>query len=60
MKIKIFIVLSLLVLCFAYEYDILDSKTGEPIEAVSNLKHLSCDAEMRCDKEYDQKNNAKK
>lgn len=31
--------MSLLVLCFACEYDILDSKTGEPIEAVSNLKH---------------------
>lgn len=38
MKIRIFIVLSLSFLFSACEYDIVDSKFGEPIETVSNLK----------------------
>ncbi|MPM69999.1 hypothetical protein SDC9_116947 [bioreactor metagenome] len=40
MKARIFIVLSLLFLFSACEYDIVDSKPGEPINTVSNLKHI--------------------
>ncbi len=39
MKVKIFIVLTSLFLFSACEYDIIDSKPGEPIDTVSNLKY---------------------